>query len=416
MFMKKIKLLSLMLVTCMFFTACQASDGKVGSETIQKNSNNDNTGNNSDDGNVDTSNMVWFPKSAKGTSEDGTLQAAIETEFDNSKLVYKYIMYSNTRERYYGFEIGYDNDKVLNYYDLTGSKDEDGEDNEKTEVVIEYIESEDALYVKEINTETGDLESYDKYVYKFDDEGRVIERSYTYCYYYYNEYNELVEDLSDNTYTYKFEYVDDGYNIIYNYNPWEMELANGELAECYKQEIFFIPYDKTKGTTETIIYYLSDGTVATLAQDGRHGVLCDNSQKTEYIYNNKGYLVEQYAYLADGTKKAIDFEWECEFNSDGNVQSFSIHEGNGNSEAKGVYTYDSNGNISKLELEFDGKKYTVEFEWMLIPKCLDDVNQMRYGNALYSISELIEDVVPEFGGIDLKDTYYTKEMLKNLLK
>lgn len=195
-----------------------------------------------------------------------------------------------------------------------------------------------------------------------------------------------------------------------------MQIATGETAECFKRETTFIPYDKTKDHTKTIVYYLSDGTVATLAKDDGHGVLCDNSQKTEYVYNSEGYMIERYSYLADGTKKAIDLEWECEYNAAKNVKNYIEYDQEGNVSAKGEFTYDENGNISNLTLELEGKKYNVEIEWMLVPKCIDDVNQMIYGNDLYAISELVEDVIPETDIINLQDTYYTEEMLKSLLK
>ncbi|MGN0375751.1 MAG: hypothetical protein ACI4EN_09665 [Butyrivibrio sp.] len=409
--MKKIKFLSLMFLVCMLLTACQ--QGNIHENPIGTPEENGSTG---EGETVDTSGMVWFPKSAKGTSEDGTVLAGIETEFDNSKLIYKYLMYSGTRTRYYGFEAGYENDKVTKYFELTGNKSEDGETQDKTEKVIEYVESENTLYEKEINPETGDLKRYYKYVFTFDDEGKVAEKAVTYVSFYYDENNELIQSEEKDTYVYKYEYTDDGYNIIYNYKPWDMNLANGETAECSKQEITFIPFDKTKNYTTTILYYLPDGTIATLAEDEWHDVLCDNSQKTEYVYNSQGYLIEQYAYLADGTKKSIDFNWECEFNEAGNVKNYIEYDSEGKICSKAEYTYDENGNISNIVMELEGQKLNVEIEWMLVPKCIDDVNQMLYGNYLYSISELIEDIIPENAWIDFKDTYYTKEMFNSLIK
>lgn len=424
--MKKIKLLGLVLVVFMLFTACGESSDEKGEAALMNgngsgSSNADKDGNSNQNGNgdgagesVENGDMVWFPKSAKATLEDGTLAASIETELTDSKLVYKYYMYSSTRERYYGFEIGYDDDKVTEYFDLDGDKWGNTVSDDKEEKIIEYIEEENAIYVKDIIPDTGNVQSSDKYTFKFDDEGKVIERVEDSVWYSYDENGEKTnEDVYQDVY--KFEYADDGYNIIWNSKPFERTLYNGETAKCIKRTTTFIPYDTTKNHTKTIEYYLEDGTLAIIAKDSFYDILEDNSPKTEYVYNSEGYMIEQYAYLADGTKKQIEPQWECEFNDAGNVKKYTGYSENGELESKGEFTYDSNGNISNLVLEIEGEKYNVEIEWMLVPKCLDDVNQLIYGNDLYAISELVEDVIPETDIIDLLDTYYTKDMLKGLL-
>ena len=57
-----------MFLVCMLLTACQ--QGNIHENPIGPPEENGSTG---EGGTVDTSGMVWFPKSAKGTSEDGLL-------------------------------------------------------------------------------------------------------------------------------------------------------------------------------------------------------------------------------------------------------------------------------------------------------------------------------------------------------
>jgi len=410
--MKKMKLLSLMLVICMLFTACQSSEDKE-SAAINDSTGSENSNSNSDSGNS-TENMVWFPKSAKGVDANGEVLATIETEFDDSKLVYKYIMHSGDEQRYYGFEAQYANDEVTKYYELRGDRTGEEENLRKIETVVEFNETENTLYMKEFNEETGDIKSYYQYVFEFDNEGKITKKTRTYHSFYYDDNNELVEREDNEVDVFKYEYLSDGYNVVYDYQPWEMNLASGEEAECTKRETDFIPYDNSKNSTKTITYHLSDGSLAALEQDEWYDVLCDNSQKTEYVYNNKGYMIEAYSHLADGTKKSVDLPWECEFTDIGNVKKFVGYDDEGNPETKGDFTYDENGNITNIVMEFDGEKLNVEIEWMLVPKCIDTVNQMIYGDDLYAISELVEDAIPETNTISLQDTYYTKEMLEKL--
>lgn len=409
--MKKIKLLWLILVVCVFCSACNGTGGNSSGEDNTDTPGKENTDTSGKE-NTDTSGMVWFPKSARCTSEDGTLLAAIETELDDSKLVYKYIMYSETSEKYYGFEVGYDGDKVTKYYTLYGRNG----NHQKEEITIEYAASENTLYVKTYDSETGDPDYCEKYEYRFDDEGKVTERTYSFITYRHDENNQLVERVDDTPTVRKYEYVDGGYNITWENDSIKRELPNEERVACVMRHTTFIPYDLTKNHTVSVTYYLEDGTVAALAEDKDCYILCEGSGKAEYVYNSAGYLIEQYAYMADGTKKSIDLEWECQYNEAGNVQSYTEYDEEGNVRKKADYTFDDNGNISGMTIESGGEKYTAEIEWMMIPKCLDDVNRLMYGEDVYAIAELIEEAIPESDMIGLKDAYYTKDMLEDLLK
>ena len=402
--MRRIKLVSLIMVGCLLFTACKQSGN--GEEQAKKPKEEQNA-----------EGMVWFPKSAKATTEDGTVMASIETELKDGKLLYKYIMNypDQNRQSYYGFEIEYADDEVTKYYELRGNVFSDREDVRKTEKVVEYDENDNVLFVNDINSENGKIGYSREHRYSFDSEGKVVEIAKTYVEYNYNEDGEFLGGSGDDEIDlYKFEYVEDGYYISYDYQPWDMILVSGEEVECVKREKTFIPYDKTKGHNKVITYHLANGELATLAKDEWYDVYCDNSQKTEFVYNNKGYLTEVYSYLADGSKVAQDLLWECEFNDVNNVKNYTEYDEDGNLVAKGEITYDDNENISNIVMEIDGQKCNVEIEWMQVPSCLDEVNQFIYGHDKYAISELIEDIIPETDVIDLQNTYYTKEMLEEL--
>ena len=410
--MRKMKLVSLLLAGCMVFTACSKSD-----DSDKKQAADANVGENNDGSDIATEGMVWFPKSAKAVSEDGTVLASIETEYDDGKLVYKYVMnYPDyNMERYYGFEIEYDKDSITKYYELRGNRNSEKDTVTKTEMVIEYTEGDDVLYVNDMSSEYDRISVSREHRYTFDSDGKVIERNVAYVEYSYDEDGQLTDSRGDDDVnTYKYEYVTDGYYVIYDYEPWDMLLATGEEVECTKRETTFIPYDKTKGHTKVITYHLANGDVATLAEDEWYDVYCDNSQKTEAIYNNKGYLIEINSYLADGSKVTQDLPWKCEYNDANNVKNYIGYDEDGNVTSKGDFTYDKNGNITAVEIEYEGEKVSVEIEWMQVPECIDTVNQLIYGHDKYAISELIEEVIPETDVIDLQDTYYTRDMLEEL--
>ena len=422
--MKKLRLLSLMLIVCMLFTACQASGGKENNVNgnvagnVGENQDSDNSENGDDkETGESTENMIWFPKSATCSSEDGNTNVKIETTLEDGKLIYHYISYGvNTfynveYENTMGFEVEFDDNSITAMYDIR----EYASGIEKTQIVLEYDEANNVYIEKEVDVETGEYGGYTKYEVTFDDEGKVLTRTDTYI-----ERNkpdgEWVEEAYDPSIT-KFEYAEDGYYVIDEWNPTEYTLASGEEADCIKRMKKFIPYDSSQNYVEQITFHLTDGTqVCVSGYDDFYDIYADNTKMTEYIYNSKGYLIEGKSHLGDGQIVPIDFgnTFEATYDETGNILTY-VYYYDGEVDKKGTYTYDENGNLTHIEMYFDEMNYVADIEWMLVPDVLVANRMFPYGDSFYAISELIEDTIPERFWTDRANYVYTKEDLASIL-
>ncbi|MBP3339668.1 MAG: hypothetical protein J6L69_09725 [Lachnospiraceae bacterium] len=414
--MKKMKLLSLMLVVCMLFTACQSSEDKE-SAAINDSTGSENSNSNLDSGNS-TENMVWFPKSGKCSSEDGNTNVRLETTLEDGKLIYHYISYGvnekwgNEYENTMGFEIEFDDKSATAFYDLRQYYD----GIEKTKLVFEYDETNNCYNEKDIDVETGEYSSYNKYEYVFDDEGKIVSKTSTWM------EGRLVDDKwvyepGNTSYETLFEYTEDGYYVITGWGTRTYTLANGEKAECTKRIKKFIPYDTTKNYYEYITFHLPDGNqVCVNGYDDFDGVYADNTKMTEFVYNSEGYLIEAKAHLGDGSVQDIVFENKTEVTYDdaGNVLTY-VRYYEGEVSEKGTYTYDEHGNLTHVEMILDGEKYEGDIEWMLVPDYLAANKMFPYGDGYYAISELIEDAIPERFFTDRENYVITKDALSAIV-
>lgn len=398
--MKKIKFLSILLVLSLL-TACSK-------DSSEANSTSDNSSGN---GEVNTEGMVWFPKSAKGTCGD-VLVAGIETEFDGEKLIYKYNIYSEDgRTSYYGFDLYYKDGSITDFYDSYKSLYSD--DSELNKITMEYDEETDTVTVSEYSDDGTKIDYIDTYKYTFDAEGRVATKTVTFSEYCKNEDGEWYYDEYDPS-VYTFEYVDNGYNIIYNYNSWDV-YVDGESVEAIKRETIFVPYDKTQNHVKTIAYYdAATGDLIYPDTDEWYDIYHDNSAKSVFTFNNAGYLTDLQTHFSDGTTQAVDLNYDCEFTDSGQVSSYVEYNDDGSEYISGEITYDDNGNISNIVMVTEDGTYTMDIEWMLIPDYLFDFCSIYYENEIFSYAELIEDIIPERVYVDTIDYFYTKDMLLEL--
>lgn len=410
--MRKCKMLLVMIAICMFLSACQKGNDTSNSENT--NMTNGESGVESDaEGEMEG--LVWFPKSAKAYFEDGTLKAAIETELSDSTLTYRYVTYSKMGDdivgRYNGFEIEYENDVISKYREIRGIQSGDEVTNHTgIEMAIEYDDSTDTIYVKELDAETGEVEYAKAVSFKFDADGKVIERVSNF-YYYDDQGNAVTQNNSTEVYTY--EYSESGYYITNSYIVEDKKLTSGNAEECIKEETTFIPFDKDKEHTVTTAYYTKSGEIAILAETNDYDTFCQNNVKTEFVYNNKGYLIEIKSHLVDETVVIQDIGSISTFDDDGNILSYVEKDAEN---INGEFIYDKNGNISKLTMGVDGQKYTVEIEWMLVPECIDIANQINYGSDKYAIASLIKNAIPKNDFYDIKELCYTREMIETLIE
>lgn len=395
--MKSKIVLCLMCIACVFLPACQSEDDKENANgTLAKN-------------------MVWFPKSATVTGKEVKDGVRIETALEDKRLEYKCIFYGETSmggtyEKMMGFEMTFDNGKVNGFYELSKYASE----VEKSELVLEYDEAGDCYIEKEVNTKDGSYSGYDRYEYTFDDEGRVLTRKSTYI--ERNKKDEEWVETPYDTHLYTYEYSGNGYYITRDYQPYTYTLASGEEAECIRRRKQFIPYDADGKYTEQYTFHLLDGTQVCVNGDNSSQTLYeDNTKMTEFIYNNKGYLIEIKAYLGDGNVKTVQpkEKSEVKYNDKNDVVNYVEYVDN-KEYNKGVFTYDENGNITHVDMIIEGVAYEADIEWMQIPDYLAANKMFPYGDGYFAISEIIEDVIPEKFFTERENYVYTKNDLKEI--
>ena len=323
--------------------------------------------------------QAWTVKSAKYTYPSGMSYTCYSAEFTNEKFIM-----SNLSE----FKKGEpDRDSIVFYLNSNGiakmvEEEQDfGEDVEiGGETTFFYDEATETL--TKTTMEDGKLDSQTVYALKWDDQERLSKYTQTNTYYYYDDEGvEKEDERSTSVGNYTYEYGAESYTITSDtdYTEW----IDDEKVIIIRRNVATVPYDEKGDITTVESFFYKDGRPYDFKGSGTTTV------KSESACNYWGYVLYENEEYIDGSKN--ERKPKVTFDAEGKVLTST--KTYGKSDTVVTFTYDENGNLTKMVWENEVGTNSIEFEWMKIPAKLDKQLAMFSGSPHWSVAEYIDNYV-----------------------
>ncbi len=239
-----------------------------------------------------------------------------------------------------------------------------------------------------------DGKDYSTNVYKitWDADGRIAE-------YELNTKYFQSDDNSEYNSKYTYSYGADSYTITLDKICTE-SIDGLDEVELIRRTTTTVPYDEKGDITTVTSYFQKDGTtqvaigydeVKTLEERYSDGSSKDRLG-TGYTFDAEGKIIKKVTERPKNGMVAVLPDEEQEMVTE------TIE-----------FTYDANGNLTKIERNYDGEISTMTFEWMQIPAKLDGQIAMLSGSPHWSVTEYIDNYVDFNYDGRLTVRTYTKE-------
>lgn len=256
-------------------------------------------------------------------------------------------------------------------------------------------------------TENGELYSTKIYNITWDTEGRIAEYELNTKYY-------QSDDNSEYNSKYIYSYGADSYTITLD-KIYTGSIDGLDEVELIRRTTTTVPYDEKGDITTVTSYFQKDGTTQV--------AIGYNEVKTleERITSNRwGYVTSDTVHYSDGSSKdclGTGYTFDAEGKIIKKVSEIPkndmvavLPDGEQEMVTETIeFTYDANGNLTKIERNYDGEISTLTFEWMQIPAKLDGQIAMLSGSPHWSVTEYIDNYVDFNYDGRLTVRTYTKE-------
>ncbi len=366
--MKKLLAFILVLVLLLSFSACGIASDLTGGNNQAQN-----------DGE-----MVWTVKKAVYTYPNGQTSDSYLAELENGKFTMSYLSEYRKGEVSRSSTIfEYNKDGITK---ICSESQPYGKEVEKgSEITLTY--NADTSTLVKLSMEDGKEKSKDTYVITWDAQSRIAK--YVLTSVYHSDYDGTSETVK----TYEYAYGADSFTI--STDDKQNVGYEDESIDAICRTVTTVPYDKKADIKTVKSYYKMDGTTKIAVGYGD-----ELTEREEEIANYLGYTTSQITYFSNGTSRKEGRN--VTFDDQGRVTQVVSESHNAGAIVKPgqesetitttvSFTYDENGNMTKIERNSDGEVTSYTFEWMKIPANVDAGITMMWGTPTWSVAEFVDN-------------------------
>lgn len=322
--------------------------------------------------------QAWTVKSATYTYPSGESYVCYTGDFTDNKFTMSFFS-SRGKDKF-------DRDSMVFYCNSKGftkivTEEQDyGEDVEiEDETTFAYDPATETI--TQTTMEDGKLRSKEVYVLTWDDQDRLSKYTLTSTYHYYNDdgtENESERSEYISNYSYKYNETD---FIVTNDEDYTV-FSDGERLVITRRNDITVPYDTKANITTCETFLNKDGTPYNFTED--YDIIKSTSE-----CNYWGYMLYERREALNGD--IYKEEPNLTFDDEGKLLKAVKKTGDTNRTIN--FTYDENGNLTKMSWNSDMGEESIDFEWTKIPKKLNDQLIMYSGSLDWSVSEFIDNHV-----------------------